>query len=91
VRKTDAAVRPHLPKRRKHVSDLKTEGRLDRIRGRVREIWGDITDDDFDRAQGNLENLVGRIRERTGEATDDIRRKLQDLFDRDDNQEARGS
>lgn len=73
------------------MDNLKTEGRLDRIRGRVRETWGDITDDDFDRAQGNTENLIGRIKEKTGDTADDIRRKLDELFDEDNNEEARGS
>jgi uncharacterized protein YjbJ (UPF0337 family) len=62
------------------MADLKTEGRFDRIKGRARAMWGDLTDDDFDKAQGNTENLIGRIKEKTGEATDDIRRKLDDLF-----------
>jgi uncharacterized protein YjbJ (UPF0337 family) len=65
------------------MADLKTEGRFDRIKGRARSIWGDLTDDDFDKAQGNVENLIGRIKEKTGETTDDIQRKLGDLFDGD--------
>jgi len=62
------------------MADLRTEGRFDRIKGRARAMWGDLTDDDFDKAQGNTENLIGRIKEKTGEATEDIRRKLDDLF-----------
>jgi uncharacterized protein YjbJ (UPF0337 family) len=65
------------------MADLKTEGRFDRIKGRARSIWGDLTDDDFDKAQGNVENLIGRIKEKTGETTEDIQRKLGDLFDGD--------
>lgn len=72
------------------MGDLKTEGRLDRIRGRVRETWGDITDDDFDRAQGSTENLIGRIKEKTGDTVENIRRRLEELMDEDD-QEVRGS
>lgn len=72
------------------MADLKTEGRFDRIRGRVRETWGDVTDDDFDRAQGNTENLIGRIKEKTGDTVENIRRRLEELMD-DDNEEARGS
>lgn len=72
------------------MGDLKTEGRLDRIRGRVRETWGDITDDDFDRAQGSTENLIGRIKEKTGDTVENTRRRLEELMDEDD-QEVRGS
>jgi uncharacterized protein YjbJ (UPF0337 family) len=66
------------------LADLKTEGRFDRIKGRARSIWGDLTDDDFDKARGNAENLIGRIKEKTGETTQEIRRKLGDVFDEHD-------
>jgi uncharacterized protein YjbJ (UPF0337 family) len=72
------------------MGDLKTEGRIDRIRGRVRQMWGDVTDDDIDQARGNTENLVGRIKEKTGETAEDIRGRLQQMFDEDD-EEVRGS
>jgi uncharacterized protein YjbJ (UPF0337 family) len=65
------------------MADLKTEGRFDRVKGRARSIWGDLTDDDFDKARGNTENLIGRIKEKTGESAEDIRRKLGDIFDED--------
>jgi uncharacterized protein YjbJ (UPF0337 family) len=63
---------------------------MDRVRGRVRQVWGDITDDDIDQAQGNTENLIGRIKEKTGDTAENIRDRLQQLFDEDD-QEVRGS
>lgn len=66
------------------MPDLKTEGRINRVKGRARSIWGNLTDDDFDQARGDTENLIGRIREKTGETTEDIRRKLNDLFDEED-------
>jgi uncharacterized protein YjbJ (UPF0337 family) len=59
---------------------MKTEGRLDRARGRIREAWGDLTDDDFDRAQGNTEQLIGRIKVKTGEGADAIRDRLNSIL-----------
>jgi uncharacterized protein YjbJ (UPF0337 family) len=56
---------------------LKWEGRWDQLRGRAREIWGDLTDDDMDVAEGNYEEFVGRIKERTGETEEDIRYRLE--------------
>ena len=69
------------------MADLRTEGRIDRIKGRARQQWGALTDDDFDQAQGNTENLIGRIKEKTGETIDDIRNKLQEFFDDDDKED----
>ena len=73
------------------MADLKTDGKFDRVKGRARAMWGDLTDDDFDKAKGNTENLIGRIKEKTGEATEDIRRKLDDLFAEDEERRVDGS
>jgi uncharacterized protein YjbJ (UPF0337 family) len=65
------------------MADLKTQGKIDQFRGKIRSTWGQLTDDDFDRAKGDSETLVGTIKEKTGEASEDIRAKLDELF-RDD-------
>lgn len=61
----------------------KWEGRWDQVKGRARQIWGDLTDDDLDVARGNLEELVGKIKERTGETTEAIRDRLDQEFPED--------
>lgn len=55
---------------------MKWEGRWDQLKGKVKERWGDLTDDDLDVAEGNWDQLVGRIKERTGETAEDIERDL---------------
>ena len=52
------------------------EGKVDKLRGRIKESWGVLTDDDIDRAEGKLDRLVGTIKEKTGESADAIRDKL---------------
>jgi uncharacterized protein YjbJ (UPF0337 family) len=64
--------------------DLKVEGKWDQARGRVKEAWGALTDDDLDRTEGKVDRLVGTIKEKTGEAVDTIEQKLRDIFDRID-------
>ncbi len=61
----------------------KWEGRWDQVKGRARQIWGDLTDDDLDVARGNVEELVGKIKERTGETTEAIRDRLDQEFPED--------
>lgn len=61
--------------------DLRAEGKWDQVKGRVKESWGVLTDDDLDRTEGKFERLVGTIKEKTGEATDAVERKLHDLID----------
>jgi uncharacterized protein YjbJ (UPF0337 family) len=59
---------------------LQLEGKWDQVRGRVKEAWGVLTDDDVDRAEGKWDRLVGVVKEKTGETTENVERKLRDLL-----------
>ncbi|MFO7293603.1 MAG: CsbD family protein [Actinomycetes bacterium] len=58
---------------------FKWEGRWDQLKGRAKQMWGDLTDDDMDVAEGNMDELIGRIKERTGESVESIQRRLADV------------
>ncbi|MDP8958843.1 MAG: CsbD family protein [Actinomycetota bacterium] len=60
--------------------ELQLEGAWDQVRGRIRESWGVLTDDELDRTAGRWEQLIGVIKEKTGEDEGDIERKLNDLL-----------
>jgi uncharacterized protein YjbJ (UPF0337 family) len=60
---------------------LRFEGRWDQMRGRVKEAWGSLTDDDLDRSAGKWDQLVGTIKERTGEGVDQIEDRLKRMLD----------
>jgi uncharacterized protein YjbJ (UPF0337 family) len=64
--------------------DLKAEGKWDQGKGRIKEAWGVLTDDDLDRTEGKFDRLVGTIKEKTGEAADVVERKLHEMFDKVD-------
>jgi uncharacterized protein YjbJ (UPF0337 family) len=54
----------------------KWDGRWDQFKGKVKQTWGDLTDDDLDVAEGEYDELVGRVKERTGETQEAIERRL---------------
>lgn len=64
------------------VRDAQLEGRWEQVRGRVREAWGALTDDDLDRSKGDWSQLVGTIRERTGDTLEDVETRLNEILDR---------
>jgi uncharacterized protein YjbJ (UPF0337 family) len=55
------------------------EGRWDQFRGRIKEAWGVLTDQDLERLEGKWDRVVGMIKEKTGETVETIERKLKDL------------
>jgi len=66
------------------TSDI-LEGKWKQIRGRVKEAWGDLTDDELDMIDGRRDRLVGKIQERYGysrmEAEQEVDRFLTGLDD----------
>jgi uncharacterized protein YjbJ (UPF0337 family) len=63
---------------------LQLEGKWDQVKGKVKEAWGSLTDDDLDRSQGQWDQLVGTIKERTGETQADIESRLSQVLSDDD-------
>ena len=47
------------------------EGNWKQFRGKVKEQWGDLTDDDLDRIEGKRDQLLGRIQEKYGLTKDE--------------------
>jgi len=60
-------------------SDFNMHGNWDQLKGRIKESWGVLTDDDLDRAEGKIDRLVGVIKEKTGESGDTIKQRIRKL------------
>ena len=65
------------------MNDDVLKGRWTQLKGRIREKWGKLTDDDLDQVQGRSEQLVGKVQERYGLAKDEAQRQVNALFDED--------
>lgn len=52
------------------------------FRGKVKQQWGKLTDDDLDVAEGKFEELVGRIQARYGIAREEAERQVREWMDR---------
>ncbi|MFP4227948.1 MAG: CsbD family protein [Salinivenus sp.] len=52
------------------------EGNWKQFKGKMQELWGDVTGDDMDRFEGNREQLEGHLQEKTGENREAIRKKI---------------
>ena len=52
------------------------QGKWKQLRGKVKETWGKLTDDDLDRIKGNSEQLVGLLQERYGYAREKAEQEL---------------
>ncbi|MER9357248.1 CsbD family protein [Mesorhizobium sp. M0514] len=62
----------------------RVEGNWKQFKGKVKEQWGKLTDDDLDRIAGNRDQLEGTIQERYGIEKDRVRRDIDDWHGRQD-------
>ena len=52
------------------------QGQWSQIKGKVKEKWGDLTDNDLAFIDGKRDQLVGRIQERYGLAQEEAERQV---------------
>jgi len=55
------------------------EGNWKQVKGKVKEQWGKLTDDDLDVIAGKRDQLLGRIQERHGMAKDEAEKQVNDF------------
>jgi len=59
------------------MNELYAKGKWNEIKGKVKEQWGDLTDDEIDRIEGRRDQLVGIIQQRYGKARDEVEREVE--------------
>jgi len=61
------------------MNDDRIEGNWKQFKGKVKEQWGKLTDDDLDVIAGRRDQLAGKIQERHGVARDEAERQIKDF------------
>jgi uncharacterized protein YjbJ (UPF0337 family) len=52
------------------------QGKWAQLKGKVKEQWGKLTDDEIDQLDGRKDQLVGKVQERYGIARDQAARDV---------------
>jgi uncharacterized protein YjbJ (UPF0337 family) len=55
------------------------EGKSKQFTAKVKQTWGDLTDDEVTKAEGNMDELIARIQEKYGDSRETIAKKLNEL------------
>jgi uncharacterized protein YjbJ (UPF0337 family) len=64
------------------VNTQELQGSWNRLKGELKERWGNLTDDDLQIHGGNVEQVVGKIQQKTGETREAIEEFLNNLTTR---------
>jgi uncharacterized protein YjbJ (UPF0337 family) len=66
----------------KYLSDmtkLQFKGGWNEVKGKLKQKYAQLTDDDLSFAEGKDEELLGRLQQKLGKTKEDLRRELEDL------------
>ncbi len=58
---------------------LKLKGNWNETKGKIKQAYGDLTDDDLKYEEGKDDELVGRLQQKTGKAKDDVIKWIENL------------
>jgi len=61
------------------MNNDRVAGAWHQLKGKVKEQWGKLTDDDLRQLEGHSEQLAGKLQERYGMARDDAERQAKDF------------
>lgn len=56
--------------------DEYAKGNWKEVKGKIKEEWNDLTDDDLEEIQGRREKLIGKIQKRYAKSHDDAEREF---------------
>ena len=56
----------------------RVEGNWKQVKGKIKEKWGNLTDDDLTAINGKRDQLEGKIQERYGIAKDQVKKDVDD-------------
>jgi uncharacterized protein YjbJ (UPF0337 family) len=58
------------------MNHIEFKGNWNVIKGKLKQIYGELTDDDLAYTQGEEEELIGRLQRKIGKTAEEIRREI---------------
>jgi uncharacterized protein YjbJ (UPF0337 family) len=55
------------------------DGAWEQVKGKAKRVWGELTDDDFKKADGSTDKLFGIIQQKFGDTKESIKKKIDAL------------
>jgi len=54
------------------MDKLEIKGSWNELKGKVKQVYGDLTDDDLTREEGKDDEMLGKLQQKTGKTKDDL-------------------
>lgn len=74
-----AHVKQNLNTYNMSATEDKIKGNWNEVKGKLKQKYGELTDDDLQYAEGQEDELIGNIQKKTGKAKDEIKKFIDSL------------
>ncbi|HYR59229.1 MAG TPA: CsbD family protein [Chthoniobacteraceae bacterium] len=61
------------------MTTLDLKGNWNEVKGKLKQKYGNLTDDDLTFSEGKEDELLGRIQKRLGKSKEEVRRMIEEL------------
>ena len=61
------------------MNDLKIKGNWNETKGKLKQKYGELSDDDLAFEEGKEDELVGRLQKKTGKSKDEVRKMISEV------------
>lgn len=61
------------------MNETTAKGDWNQMKGKIKQAWGDLTDDDLTYEEGKEDEMWGKVQKKTGKTKDEIHKAVADL------------
>jgi uncharacterized protein YjbJ (UPF0337 family) len=61
------------------MDKLEIKGGWNELKGKIKQAYGDLTDDDLVREEGKDDEFIGKLQQKTGKGRDELVKWINDL------------
>lgn len=61
------------------MNELQIKGNWNQIKGKLKQKYADLTDDDLQFTEGKSDELLGRLQKKTGKSKEDLKREIENF------------
>jgi len=61
------------------MNELQLKGNWNEVKGKLKQKYANLTDDDLQYSEGKTDELLGRLQKKTGKAKEDLKKEIENL------------
>jgi len=63
------------------MSDLDLKGNWNELKGKIKQKYGDLTDDDLTYVEGKEDEMLGNLQKKLGKTKEDLASEIREMID----------